>query len=428
MALLFETVPAFEDTWIECLGDLGRYRMAIEDDDQRDREVWTGVARHWYSKASDKAPTTGRLYHHLAILARPNALQQLFYYAKALCVVVPFSSARESILTLFEPVLTSENGQGQFRLPPLDTAFVKAHGVLFTNREIERYEPAVQEFLSLLDGQIGRVTRKFMEQGYYISITNCVASLGFASKENPLMKAISPEDEDMEITNRGASANELSKWMTSFKHAQRLRNATLEIVLDRLGDPNVLPFIHCDLVFMLRMSQHAEAMDLLEADYPFEKLTVMLNTLVAGVDLDKVQNGVFPVPVKDEARPLPEDYILRGILYADHYFPDTWFSTKVDEEEKYQERASMTAQRKERILFVACCIAKAGRGLKWDSAKGQFSNAAEAERQITRSSTMESSASATTIGTTRSATWQTQNTIDDHSDTEDDAHTENLGT
>jgi hypothetical protein len=26
MAQLHETVPAFEDTWIECLGDLGRYR------------------------------------------------------------------------------------------------------------------------------------------------------------------------------------------------------------------------------------------------------------------------------------------------------------------------------------------------------------------------------------------------------------------
>lgn len=32
MALLFETVPAFTDTWIECLGDLARYRMAIEED------------------------------------------------------------------------------------------------------------------------------------------------------------------------------------------------------------------------------------------------------------------------------------------------------------------------------------------------------------------------------------------------------------
>ncbi|KAH6871132.1 hypothetical protein B0T10DRAFT_378033, partial [Thelonectria olida] len=28
MTLLYETVPAFEDTWIECLGGLGRYRMA----------------------------------------------------------------------------------------------------------------------------------------------------------------------------------------------------------------------------------------------------------------------------------------------------------------------------------------------------------------------------------------------------------------
>ncbi|KAL6401452.1 Telomerase-binding protein EST1A [Ilyonectria robusta] len=34
MPLLYETVPAFEDTWIYCLGDLGRYRMAIEDHDQ----------------------------------------------------------------------------------------------------------------------------------------------------------------------------------------------------------------------------------------------------------------------------------------------------------------------------------------------------------------------------------------------------------
>ncbi|KAM3066234.1 hypothetical protein ACMFMG_012137 [Clarireedia jacksonii] len=190
MALLYETVPAFEDTWIECLGDLGRYRMAIEDDDIRDREVWTGVAHHWYSRASNKAPTTGRLYHHLAILARPNALQQLYYYAKSLCAVVPFTSARESILTLFDPVLNAENGQGQYRLPPLDTAFIRAHAHLFTNRTMDRFESAVKEFLALLDSQIGRVTKKFLEQGYRISISNAVAVLSFASKDNPIMKVI----------------------------------------------------------------------------------------------------------------------------------------------------------------------------------------------------------------------------------------------
>lgn len=35
MAFMYETVPAFEDTWIECLGDLGRYRMATGDGDTK---------------------------------------------------------------------------------------------------------------------------------------------------------------------------------------------------------------------------------------------------------------------------------------------------------------------------------------------------------------------------------------------------------
>lgn len=184
MALLYETVPAFEDTWIECLGDLGRYRsvrqavwfvatndlcyrMAIEDDDIRDREVWTSVSRHWYSKASDKAPTTGRLYHHLAILARPNPLQQLYYYTKSLCVPIPFSSARESIMTLFDPIL-DPNGTLNSRLIPIDVFFVKAHGILFSNKFSEEFGSTVESFRSMLGNHIGRTTRKWMESGYAI--------------------------------------------------------------------------------------------------------------------------------------------------------------------------------------------------------------------------------------------------------------------
>ena len=69
MALLMESVPSFEETWIECLGDLARYRMAIEETDLRDREVWSGVAWMWYDKAADKSPNAGRVQHHLAVLA-----------------------------------------------------------------------------------------------------------------------------------------------------------------------------------------------------------------------------------------------------------------------------------------------------------------------------------------------------------------------
>ncbi len=166
MALLYETVPAFEDTWIECLGDLGRYRMAIEDDDIRDREVWTAVSRQWYSRASDKAPTTGRLYHHLAILSRPNALQQLSYYSKSLNVEIPFPSAKESIMTLFEPTMSPQARNPQHaKLPPTELSFVKAHGILFSGKHQDEFDVTMDSYLGLVDNHISRSTRRWLESG-----------------------------------------------------------------------------------------------------------------------------------------------------------------------------------------------------------------------------------------------------------------------
>lgn len=375
MALLYETVPAFEDTWIECLGDLGRYRMAIEDDDIRDREVWTGVARHWYSKASDKAPTTGRLYHHLAILARPNALQQLFYYSKSLCVAVPFVSARESILTLFNPVLDADSTHGQLRLPPLDMSFVKAHGLLFTNKNIEKFEGTKKEFIGLLDNQIGRVTRKFMEQGYYIAVANSVGMLTFASKDNPLMQAISDKSAETDTEMAGTAQETIAKSVKSFELAQGLSNETLDVVLGRIGDPNVLPFIHVTMVFMHYMACHPRAMALLAPSFPWAKLAILLNTLLAPYKTPgRIESKEFPLPIKDDVRPFPEDFAMRGLLWADGYYPEKWFANeKIDDEEKHMEVASMTDDRKERIMWIACRICDLGGWLTYSHDHNKFS-------------------------------------------------------
>ena len=123
MALLMESVPSFEETWIECLGDLARYRMAIEEADMRDREVWAGVARMWYEKAAAKSPNVGRIQHHLAVLSRPNIVQQLFYYSKALVSVNPFPNARESVMLLFNPFLAEGEIASQ-RYPLVESSFV----------------------------------------------------------------------------------------------------------------------------------------------------------------------------------------------------------------------------------------------------------------------------------------------------------------
>jgi hypothetical protein len=186
MALLHETVPAFEDTWIECLGDLGRYRMAIEEerDKDKDKEIWAGVARTWYTKAADKNPAVGRLYHHLAILARPNALQQLYHYSRSLTCVKPFPSAKESILTLLDPIL-ARTATTYAHATPIDTNFIKAHALL-PEKPSGWFDEIRQDFVNGLDSHIGRATAKWKEQGVYIAVTNLAGLFGYGVDDSVL--------------------------------------------------------------------------------------------------------------------------------------------------------------------------------------------------------------------------------------------------
>jgi hypothetical protein len=109
------------------------------------------------TKAADKNPTVGRLYHHLAILARPNALQQLYYYSRSLTCVKPFPSARESILTLLEPIL----GRGvatYSHAPPIDNNYTKAHALLFEKLSLDEFNQAKLEFTDSLNMLPSRTT------------------------------------------------------------------------------------------------------------------------------------------------------------------------------------------------------------------------------------------------------------------------------
>ncbi|KAF5025707.1 hypothetical protein F66182_2212 [Fusarium sp. NRRL 66182] len=370
MALLYETVPAFEDTWIECLGDLGRYRMAIEDDDIRDREVWTGVSRHWYSKASDKSPTTGRLYHHLAILARPNALQQLYYYTKSLCVPIPFSSARESIMTLFDPVLSNS----PTRLAPVDAAFVKAHGILFSGKFQDQLQESMDSFIEQLDGCIGRSTKRWLESGYYIGISLGCSLLGYGAESNVLMRAMSKKPEETDVAMDGSTISETSPDET-FNTALAFAVRTIETVVRRWGDTNTLPFLHTILVFMSHMTRYPAAISHLEKAYPWKLTCLMLNSLLVSCEPGYEVQSHFRLPEKEQLpRPLPEDFAMRGLLYSEDYFPNEWFQNeKIDEDEKYFELASMSEERKDRILSLGCKIATSGTWLLWDEQTRQFS-------------------------------------------------------
>ncbi|KAL4403567.1 hypothetical protein CABS03_15019 [Colletotrichum abscissum] len=372
MNLLYEAVPAFEDTWVECLGDLGRYRMAIEDDDLKDREVWTSVSRHWYSKASDKAPQTGRLYHHLAILARPNALQQLFYYTKSLCVPVPFLSARESIMTLFDPHL---NGT-QTRLQDIDAAFVRAHAILFSGKNTDQLSSSINEFIDRLNDHIARHTRRWLDSAYYISIALGCSLLEYGSESNHIMRAIKSgraDDEDVPMEGAETIAGPTQKFLDALDFAARTHN----VVLKRFGDENIRPYLHVTLSLLQHLSQFPAAMGLIEEKMPWKLIALLLNTIMpTEMSLEAIkiiESEDFPRPDKGDPRPLPDDFAQRGILWVDKYYPSDWFTaTKVDDDEKYSEVASMMEERSQRCLWLGCRLATSGKWLTYDEEAKQF--------------------------------------------------------
>ncbi|EKJ74774.1 hypothetical protein FPSE_05109 [Fusarium pseudograminearum CS3096] len=336
MALLYETVPAFEDTWIECLGDLGRYRMAIEDDDIRDREVWTG----------------------------------LYFYTKSLCVPIPFSSARESIMTLFDPVLSNSPS----RLAPVDAAFVRVHGILFSKKSWDQLDDSMASFDELLDDHIARTAKRWLESGYYIGISMACSLLGYGAEFNVLMRAMSKKPEETDVPMDGSTISEATPDET-FSLALKFATNTISIVLSRWGDTNTLPFVHTMMVFMNYMTRYPAAISHLEEKYPWKLTSFMLNSLLASCEPGYEVKDEFQLWEKDQhPRPLPEDFAMRGLLYSEDYFPNGWFqSDKVDEDEKYFELPSMSEQRKDRIISLGHKLATSGSWLIWNEDTSKFS-------------------------------------------------------
>ncbi|KAF2715133.1 hypothetical protein K504DRAFT_367840 [Pleomassaria siparia CBS 279.74] len=403
MALLYETVPAFEDTWIECLGDLGRYRMAIEDEDVRDRETWAGVARSWYSKAADKNPSVGRLYHHLAILARPNALQQLYYYARSLTCVKPFPSARESILTLLDPILGRQSASYSHAVP-IDASFIQAHGVLFEKLAPEAFDDARLAFQSQLDNHIGRVTVKWKEQGVYIAVTNIFGLFDYGSDDSVLRRAFeqhekqrqrshiaslssNPSDEepsrspspvDRDLTSPSITEADFPTRLdlllndSTFSRAYELLMSTFSLVLRRPGDKNVLPHVHV-LLCLLSTFASITYVSNLNDQAPWPELAIFLSALLKSERPEPVMSSpVFPSDRADNL-PLPEDYLIRGQTWSQWYFPENWFMREHDEEDRYLELASTINSRTERILHLGYHLSTFDRWIAFDQEAHTFS-------------------------------------------------------
>ena len=371
MTLLLESVPAFEDTWIECLGDLARYRMAVEESDMRDREAWAGVARYWYHQAADKNPSVGRIQHHLAVLARPDMFQQLFYYTKSLVSLHSFPSAGESILLLFQPLLNSPKPYNQ---PVVASAFVTAHGVLFTHGSIDKFKTLVQEYLSHLDMYIGRLGAAFRLHGAYMASSNFAAVFQYGFPDAVLPSEFKQDTAAQQPQSYSSASenwtpgNNLDKIEADFValqdsqstqliyYAVHLAFQTFSVILDQVGNKNVHPAVHTYLAFIWCMALNHASIRLIEVVVPWSKLTTFLNTMIhSSTDFPRMEGDELPIP--EDRKQLPEDFLIRGQIWSQRYFPADFFEKSLpDDDGRSIEVPSLALSRMYRCLWLGVRI------------------------------------------------------------------------
>lgn len=171
----------------------------------------------------------------------------------------------------------------------------------------------------------------------------------------------------------------------SFALASRLAWSTCAVIFRRIGDNNVLPFSYVMMVFIFHLTHYPEAISLVDDDIPWELLSVLLNSLLQSYrDYDRIRSSEFPRQDKEVLpRPLPEDFAMKGLPWAEKYHLDGQFSNEeVDDDEKYFEMASMSEERKERILWLGYRIATHGKWLVYDDSLHQFQPEAKYQGRI----------------------------------------------
>ena len=389
MTLLYETVPAFANTWIECLGDLGRYRMAVEDDDRRDRETWSGVSRYWYKKAADMNPKVGRLAHHLAILSKPFTFEQLSLYLRALISIIPFESARTSILTLFNPVM---EGKQDAASPSshVEIVFVKLFAIMFKGERLNEFPEILQEWKFELIRYIYHTGGEFKSQGVLLVV--CVAaglydfgrsklgniplSLVRRAQEHQEASTI-PKAPEKKTGSKDASPSpaesptspvrfkleQLSEEdykisLRNLKLAASVAFVTFSIFLQFSDDVNVFPAIHEFFVVLTELVTYREIMDLIGADVPWIRIEIFLNSIVTKQQTSFGGSRSEFLHSLDVDRPLPEDYVRQGLPYGRNYVSQVNLDrANLDSEEQGIEAPSMAAPRKQRLVYLGRKIA-----------------------------------------------------------------------
>ncbi|KAI7480727.1 hypothetical protein KC351_g6797 [Hortaea werneckii] len=397
MALLLETVPSFEDTWVECLGDLARYRMAIEED--RDLySHWAGVASSWYIRATDKHPEAGRLYHHLGILERPS-LQKFACYGKSQTCVIPFPNTKDSMSLLCTP-LAEDGNAARSASRSAEASLCRMFALVYLRKPIEAVDAAQKMALELLERPGGF---RWKDNGVALAISSTSALLEHGFPTNPLRAAYDSAIQQHRRSTGSADAiqsnlgDEQNRSQNPKQPAQLTKRSLLVNIQDttfavlnsalRHGVvDDILPCVHVMLCFLHSLTLIKEHHNdytvgkLLELEgVSWGQLSSFLNTLVhllGGLPQEVItcaRRGSLSPAEKSLGRVLlPEDFTMRGLVWSYFAYDSEMFRDCGDPNERFVESNRTVEARRERVLYYGLRLAFETSYMTFDSTTSTF--------------------------------------------------------
>nr|POE59007.1 est/smg-like protein 1 [Quercus suber] len=382
IALLYETVPIFLDTWIECLGDLARYRMAIEPNKDAHAQ-WGAVAARWYTMAADRYPQIGRLNHHLGILERPS-LRKFCYYAKSLNCILLFLNARDSLTTLCTPIVQDEQIVQNSR-SSAEACVVTFKALVYADKPYDKIQDLAHSAVLLL---VQLPSPKFVEVGVSLAVSNVAELFDLGNVSSPLWQIYESVYKPSAAHSRALKPNTLAAPATSISSLEaegrrfELRrdfcyNCANSLIrgdddLRRLQD--LLPFVHIMCIWLHSLFTVQSRLDdtdthsvhtissLLDGDiFSWGGLADFFTSLLRHDQMqphiiEAAKAGDFPsLDENPEAfnRRLSEDHVARGLQWTQAYFPDNHFDGIADDDSRHLDiNGDMTRARTQRVLWL----------------------------------------------------------------------------
>ena len=111
--------------------------------------------------------------------------------------------------------------------------------------------------------------------------------------------------------------------------------------------------VHFYAVFLWYLSTVPGAMVLVKRSVLWSSIISFLNVLLKQVDIRErlFSSSFFWGSNGSRTRFLPEDFVIRDLLYIDKYFSSKWFTdARIDNEKRFLELLSFNASRIDRII------------------------------------------------------------------------------